>query len=259
MRNDACNYWPNLFIAEIPKWTGVFNEGWTVRTKLNSVARELYEDIAIGVFGFGCKLAEERLAERYGTKRHIVRDAFVHLELIGYVERIPNRGVFVNEPSPSAVRETYEVRTVLERHAARSTSLPVPAAISGQLERIQEKHTRATRDGNYRAVLQLNAEFHRVQFSACKNATLATTIKEFATSTHQITAMKFGHADDMEEVIKQHHAIIEAMKGNDIEVLVSAIMTHYNLSRVDEYAAHFRARHGVDDFPDPSNRRLRIL
>ena len=230
-----------------------------MQNTLDSVVNRLYEDIAIGVFGFGSKLVEERLTQRYETKRHIVRDAFVHLELIGYVNRIPNRGVFVNEPSPTTVRETYELRTVLEKHAAKSTLLPVPEEVSNRLERIQDSHSNAIREGNYRAVLRLNTEFHNVQFSACKNEVLAATIKEFATSTHQITALKFGHAADMEEVVRQHRTIIQALKGNDNSALVEAIMTHFNLSRVDEYAARFKARHGMEDFPEPATRRLRIL
>ena len=40
----------------------------------------LYEDIIPGVLGFGNKLAEEHLAEKFGVKRHTIREAFLHLE-----------------------------------------------------------------------------------------------------------------------------------------------------------------------------------
>ena len=223
------------------------------------IAMQLYEDIAIGVFAFGRKLTEERLAERYRTKRHVIRQAFVHLEVIGYVERIPNRGVFVNEPSPKAVRETYEVRAVLEKHAARITALPAPPETTDRMAELQARHEQAIRDGDYRAILGLNSEFHRTQFSACGNETLAGAINEYATSTHQITALKFGHGDDMRKVVEQHRVIILAMRGSDSNALVDAIMQHFNLSRVEEYAAQFRARHGVEDFPSPRDKRRRIV
>lgn len=211
---------------------------------LTNVATQLYEDIAIGVFAFGCKLAEERLAERYETKRHVIRDAFVHLEVIGYVERIPNRGVFVSEPSPKTVREVYEVRAVLEKHAARHTALPAPVKTTDRMMAIQDQHTKAFHNSDFRAVLRLNSEFHRTQFSACRNETLAGAIREFARSTHQITALKFGHEADMMKIIDQHFAIIRAMQGNCNDRLVDAIVEHFNLRRVEEYAALYQSRHG---------------
>ena len=211
---------------------------------LTNVATQLYEDIAIGVFAFGCKLAEERLAERYNTKRHVIRDAFVHLEVIGYVERIPNRGVFVSEPSPKTVREIYEVRAVLEKHAARLTALPAPVKITERMLAIQERHAHAFRSSDFRGVLRLNSEFHQTQFSACRNETLVGAIREFARSTHQITALKFGHETDMMKVIDQHHAIIRALQGACNDRLVDAIEQHFNLRRVEEYAALYKSRHG---------------
>ena len=222
--------------------------------KLTSVATQLYEDIAIGVFAFGCKLTEEQLAKRYMTKRHAIRDAFIHLEVIGYVERIPNRGVFVNEPSPKKVREVYEIRAVLEEHAARLTELPAPVETTDRMLLIQDRHTEAIRNSDFRGMLRLNSEFHQTQFSVCRNETLVEAIREFARSTHQITALKFGHETDMMKVIDQHHAIIRAMRGTCNNALVDAIVDHFNLSRVVEYAALFRSRHGSDNLGVPISR-----
>ena len=226
--------------------------------KQTNIATQLYEDIAIGVFAFGCKLTEEWLAERYSTKRHVIREAFVHLELIGYVERIPNRGVFVNEPSPKTVKEIYEVRAVLEQHAACLTVLPASRENTDNMQEIQARHTQAIHDSDYRAVLRLNSEFHKTQFSACKNEVLVGAINEFARSTHQITALKFGHDADMRKVIGQHHAIVRAMQGTCNASLVDAIMEHFNLLRVEEYAALFHARHGIRESPEPTDQFRRI-
>ena len=222
--------------------------------KLTDIAAHLYEDIAIGVFAFGCKLTEERLAERYQTKRHVIRDAFVHLEVIGYIERIPNRGVFVREPSPRSVREVFEIRAVLEKHAARLISLPAPSRITDRMAAIQNRHTEAFRNSDFRSVLRLNSEFHQTQFSACPNESLAGAIRWFARSTHQITSLKFGHEADMLKVIDQHHAIIRAMRGTSSDDMVSAIVEHFNQSRVEEYAALFQSRHGSEIPAGPVSR-----
>ena len=205
----------------------------------------LYEEIILGSFAFGNKLIEEPLAERFGVKRHVLRDAFVQLEEMGLVERIPNRGVFVREPNPKEVRDTYEVRSVLESHAAASTVLPATAGITATMRAIQDRHTAAIAAGDYRNVLHLNTEFHRVQFSACDNAPLVAAIEDFATRTHLITAMKFGDPALMDRVIEHHIAIIEAMEGRDNDKLIEMVRRHFDVRQVDEYERRYAVRYGV--------------
>jgi len=209
----------------------------------NDIAARLYEDIVVGAYPFGNKLVEERLTETYETKRHILREAFGHLEELGFVERIANRGVFVREPDPNEVRELYKLRSLLERHAAREILLPAPKKITDEMRRIQDQHTSAIRDLRFREVLHLNTEFHRVQYSACLNETLVSAIEFYATRTHLITALKFGEPAVMEQVIFQHEDIIEATKGNDHAVLEDRVENHFNMDRVDQYEREYKVRH----------------
>ncbi|MEP3278273.1 MAG: GntR family transcriptional regulator [Stappiaceae bacterium] len=209
----------------------------------NDIATQLYEDIVIGAFSFGNKLVEERLAKAYGTKRHILREAFGQLEEIGFVERIPNRGVYVRKPDPKEVRELYKLRALLETHATREMPLPAPKETTDELRRIQDRHSAAIRGLNFREVLHLNTEFHRVQYSSCQNDTLVAAIEYYATRTHLITASKFSDAAVMENVIAQHEAIIAAMKGHDHAVLAACVQNHFDMDRVDQYEREHNLRH----------------
>ena len=213
---------------------------------VSKLVTALYEDIAVGVHPFGQKLGEERIAKIYSAKRHTLREAFIQLEEIGFVERIPNRGVYVREPSPREVREIYEIRALLELHASSNTQLPAPRTITQDLRQIQRRHTDAIRSGDFRSVLHENIEFHRVQYSACANATLVAAIVEYATRTHPITAMKFVDTDRMERVIEQHGQIIAALEGARREVLVAAVRAHFDLQSVDRYEQQYRIRHSPE-------------
>lgn len=232
--------------------------------ELNSyeITTRLYEDIVIGVFPFGNKLVEERLSEVYGTKRHVLRDAFSQLEELGFVERIPNRGVYVREPHPKEVRELYKMRALLEQHATRETPLPAPLKTTEKLRQIQDDHSIAIRSLNFRNVLHLNTEFHRVQFSACRNQTLVSAIEYYATRTHLITSMKFSDSAVMETVISQHEAIIEAMKNDSHSVLEACVERHFDIERVNQYERQYKLRHDGtsailgEDRPHPGRIRL---
>ncbi|MEY1556469.1 GntR family transcriptional regulator [Yoonia sp. R2331] len=215
-------------------------------TTSQTVLSQLYEDIVVGTFSFGAKLGEEQLVERYGTKRHVLRQAFSHLEELSFIERIPNRGVFVREPHPKEVADLFEIRQLLETHAIKLMVLPAPVAIIENMREIQSRHSAATRAAQYREVLHLNTEFHRAQYAHCGNAALAAAIEDYAMRTHPITAMKFGNPDLMENVITQHEGIIDAMSGSDQGALVDQIRAHFDLARIDRYREQFDLRHGAD-------------
>lgn len=214
-------------------------------TAASSLTAQLYDDIVVGAFSFGAKLGEEQLVARYGTKRHVLRDAFSQLEEMGLVARIPNRGVFVREPHPNEVRELFEVRELLELQAARRMTLPAPPEVIARMREIQDDHSAAIKAGQFREVLHLNAAFHDVQYRACGNVVLAAAIADYAARTHIITSMKFATPTVMNDVIAQHMAIIDAMAGTSVEALVKAIRAHFDLARVDQYGHQHAIRHGA--------------
>jgi DNA-binding GntR family transcriptional regulator len=77
----------------------------------------LRRDILSGRTDPGERLVEEQLTRRLGISRAPLREALRLLAQQGLVEHIPRRGVRVATLSDDDVRELYEVRDVLERHA----------------------------------------------------------------------------------------------------------------------------------------------
>lgn len=211
-----------------------------------TLTAQLYEDIVVGAFSFGAKLGEEQLAERYGSKRHVLRESFVQLEELGLVTRIPNRGVFVREPHPDEVRELFEIREMLEVQAARRMTLPASPDVLKRMRAVQDLHGAAIRERRFREVLHHNADFHDIQYAACGNAVLAAAIADYAARTHIITSMKFATPALMENVVDQHRAIIDAMAGSSTDALVTAIRSHFDLARIDQYGQQYTIRHGAN-------------
>lgn len=201
------------------------------------------EDIVFGVLPPQSRLVEERLAERFDAKRHVIREVFTSLEDLGLVRRVPNRGAIVAELTPTEVREIYDMREMLETGAAQRTRLPVPKAITDAMTAIQERHSAAVKAEDFRAVFHLNIEFHRTQFSACENRQLIQTIDDYARKAHLIRAIKYGDRAHMERVVAQHRALIEAMKGRDQERLVELVRQHLPGSP-EEYIRNYEIRYG---------------
>ena len=76
----------------------------------------------------GTKLSEQSLGEMLGVSRNTLREAFAVLGAERIVTRIPNRGVFVAQPSSSDVQEMYRIRRILE--PAALVQEPTPATVA---------------------------------------------------------------------------------------------------------------------------------
>ena len=75
--------------------------------------------ILIGEYRPEERLIEERVAARLGVSRTPVRQALTMLEAEGLVEMTANKGAMVPSFSAEEVWDIYDLRAVLEGHAAR--------------------------------------------------------------------------------------------------------------------------------------------
>ena len=67
----------------------------------------------------GQRLKEEELAQQFGISRTPIREAMLVLQTEGLLEAAPNRGATVRSYDIPALEEMYDLRAVLEGHAAR--------------------------------------------------------------------------------------------------------------------------------------------
>ncbi|GAA2331833.1 GntR family transcriptional regulator [Streptomyces sparsogenes] len=85
---------------------------------VGSLVDALQDRIGEGEIGVGSWIRQDRIAEEYGVSRTPVREALRQLEALGVVEIIANRGARVKLPSMRDIAQAFEVRGVLEGHAA---------------------------------------------------------------------------------------------------------------------------------------------
>ena len=205
---------------------------------------ELENDVIFGVYAPGSRIIEDRVMERYGVKRHAVRNAFAELEARGLLVRRPNRGVEVVDFTPDEVDALYDLRIILETAAAERTDLPCDPKIVAKLDEIAQQHARAVKDKDFRAVFWLNQEFHEVQYSCCGNPKLAELIGKHARAAQPIRVVKYDDAQHMDQVVSQHLDIIAALRGSSHEALVAAVRGHLPAS-AEAYRTLYNRRFGA--------------
>ena len=211
---------------------------------LDTLTTELENDVIFGVYAPGSRIIEDRVMERYGAKRHAVRNAFAELEARGLLVRRPNRGVEVVDFTPDDVDALYDLRIILETAAAERTTLPCDPKIAAKLDDIAQQHAKAVSDQDFRAVFWLNQEFHEVQYSCCGNPRLAGLIGKYARAAQPIRVVKYDDAEHMDQVVSQHLDIIAALRGTSKDALVAAVRAHLPAS-AEAYRTLYNRRFGA--------------
>ncbi len=189
----------------------------------------LQEEIVLGRLAPGARLVEEELAERFRTKRHVLREAFVELERFGLIERRPNRGASVRSLTIQDVNQIYAVREILERAAA--AQMVFDKKHYRQIEAAQKRHDAAVEAGNAKAVFRANFEFHEALFAACGNPYLAAAIDDFRRKTHVVWSYAIVKPEYFRNAQREHRAMLKALREGDRKRLVELFAAHLDISR----------------------------
>ena len=213
------------------------------RDSVADVVRTLEEDIIFGRLRPRERLIEDTLMARLGAKRHVVRQALAELERLGIVVRERNKGSAVRDFAPQDVEAIYDVRAVLQRHAARQIPLPGGDELLHDLRAIHARHSEAVEDGDLRAVYRLNNDFHDTLFAACGNPYLVETISEYAWLVHAIRSYRIADPKLLRQARDEHGAMIAALQAGDRKTLVELCVNHILPSK-NAYLE--QERHAVD-------------
>jgi len=192
------------------------------------VASVLRERIAAGQLDPGSKLSEQALGEALGVSRNTLREAFSALAVERIVTRIPNRGVYVAQPSADDIREIYRVRRYLEP-AALAWS---PTTDFTSLRRAVERARVARDAGSVRGMADANQAFHAsiVALGGSDRLDLVMTqiLAEMRLVFYSMGADTAFHAPYVEDNIR----IVELLEAGDRND-AAALLTDY-LCRAEE-------------------------
>jgi DNA-binding GntR family transcriptional regulator len=178
--------------------------------------------ILTGEYGPDERLIEEQLAERLGVSRTPVRQALTMLEAEGLVEIAPNRGATVCSFTTEDVWDIYDLRAVLEGHAARRAAgrierreLEYLRKLTGEMEGLAGRFD--DHEEEIRVLVALNQEFHGTIVEASRNRRLGRLINR----TVEIPLMfkAFFWYTPHERIISNHYhrQILEALEGGDAD------------------------------------------
>jgi DNA-binding GntR family transcriptional regulator len=187
--------------------------------------------ILTGEYGPDERLIEEQLAERLGVSRTPVRQALTMLEAEGLVEITPNRGATVCSFSIEDVWDIYDLRAVLEGHAARRAAGRIERR---ELERLRELAREMEglpgqfddHEEEIRALVALNQEFHGTIVEASRNRRLERLINRTVEIPLMFKAFYWYTLHERTISNHYHRQILEALENGDADRAETIMREH---------------------------------
>lgn len=174
---------------------------------------EIERMILDGSFGAGERINENALAARFGVSRGPVREACRALAELGFVELIPNRGVFIRRIDRREAEQLYDVRAGLTGLAARLLAKTVTNEQLAKLDALLDRMDAAglSLDDYY----PLNLQFHDGMVEFTGNERLIAAYRQLVKELHLFRARGLVQGGGLAVSNAEHRDMVEAIRARD--------------------------------------------
>ena len=187
--------------------------------------------ITENVLEYGRIYSESKIALEINISRTPVRDSVHRLYQEGYIEIVPNKGFMLHRIDEKDVYEINEVRTAIEGYCARRLAKergePGAAEAIRKMEEVLEKQREIFRSsGLVDGFVEYDNLFHWYLVSYTGNEAFIDLIERYTYKIKELSRASLAHADRMEATIREHTAILEAIRQGDVKGADEAVIIH---------------------------------
>jgi len=205
---------------------------------VDTVHQYVLEHICGGRWQPGEKITEASVGKELGISHVPVREAMEKLQQEGWVERIPNRGIFIKGVDVETIENLYQIREIIEVGAVDAIAKTIMSEQLAELKGVVELRESSYHTGKLDVVQQTDTHFHRLLVHFVGNPRLDAT---FESVLLQSNGSFFGLSErlpfDQEEVRKclgtaGHRQIYEALEAHDLRKARQLIKKHITIGRI---------------------------
>ena len=187
-------------------------------------------------------LSGREICATLGISRTPVMEALRRLAYEGFVESVPDRGIFVARVRFEDFIELYEIRLGMESIAARLCAVRKTAS---DLERMEEAllfYENETKKGNYLKAIQKDDEFHMLVISGAKNSRMENMLRIVLEQCSRAVTLSASAPNRMEQVIiPAHRKIFDAIADGAPDRAEIAVREH--ILNVQEFFTQYQIKH----------------
>lgn len=206
----------------------------TAKTLRALALENLREAILSGHFQPGERLVERRLCEQLDVSRSVVREALRHLETEGLVESIGHQGPVVARLDADQTAQIYELRAMLESHAAGLCAEHASDETIDRLSQLNDQIQKAFRKADHRAVLARTAAFYEALFNGCGRTVAWNLVQSLNARINRLRALTISTPGRSLEAATEMKNLVDALRQRDPAAAQSASRAH--IARVAQIA-----------------------
>ncbi len=189
------------------------------------VLQQVRAEIISGQSMPGTMYSVPTLAASLGVSTTPVREALLELTRSGLIEPMRNRGFKVVEPTLTELRNLFDLREVLELHAAFIVARKPNKNLDG-LSRFADDIVRAVRTEDIRLYLEADRSFHRMLTAAADNARLTEMVMGLRDQMRLYGIKSRAGLARQNESMAEHYQIIELAMAGKAEALTNLLRHH---------------------------------
>ena len=186
-------------------------------------------------------LTQRQLAKITDMPLGAIRELIPRLEADGLIKTIPQRGLQVTYVDMNLIRNAFELRLVLETHAAREFTRNASDRQIADLRREHEEILAGVTGEPSQALLekaqQTDWRFHEMMIDALDNEIISDIyrVNSIKVRLIRLSRSRIG-AHDLQRVFSEHLAIISAMRDRDEKRAVEALSAHITEARTRAFS-----------------------
>lgn len=193
---------------------------------VDRVADELRRALFDGEVEPGTPLREIALADAMGVSRSTIREALGVLVAEGLATREPNRGVFVTELDPDAVRDVGRARAMVEVAGVRRWAVAGEDARDAVRQALVDFHTVASAQSTPSELTAAHLAIHRA-FAAL---TESPRVLALADSLYAEVRLGLAKVDrirrNAHDQVTSHRSLVTLLERGDVETAAAELAAH---------------------------------
>jgi len=193
----------------------------------------LKQRVIAGSYAPGAQLKEEHLARELDISRTPIRAALKRLVDDGLATAEAGRGVRVAEWTEGDIDETFELRGLLEGHAAELAARRGGTALADRLDALNDEMERAIAAGGAalaQRVQDINSDFHRTLLEASGSPRLRSMLAGLIDMPIAIRSHFISTLQDKLQSLQHHRELAVAVRAGDADLARQLMQLHLRVS-----------------------------
>ncbi len=206
---------------------------WNPQHDRRPLSDQVHDWLRLGIvtlrFLPGAMLSESNLAKYLGTSRTPVREALIRLSQEGMVKILAQRGSRVAAISRESVKTARFVRFALENAVAKDLceNNEMSPASYHELQALIFRQKEVVEKQELETFMKLDDEFHRKIAEAAKRQSVWSLIEREKAQMDRVSFLSLHEASDLNDLVKQHEAILDALYHKDMSQASILLDTHF--------------------------------